>query len=530
MKKKIISSVLALSLVFGGAAALPQSSIISDTAITASAGGGGDIKLGDHEYKDNVMGDGDFSYYTFTDGTVGIYDYTGKAKTLSVPEKIKGKKVTYVSLVKQYLIDAPNITAVKLPRYVDTARISLARGVLSVDKNNKSFVAKNGMLYNKDKTVIYSAPTDKKKYSLPNTLKTIGEYAFMFCTLTKDTVIPDGVTTIEKQAFYNAVLKEGFRLPDSVTEIGENAFAVMNYSYTLPSSFKYPASLKTIGYSAFLGRTLKKIDLPDGLKKIGSFAFYCSPAPGASISIPSTVTEIGDGAFSAAADHTMYVDKYDVTITVPATVKKIGEVAFGDNGEYSYDLTIITTKNSAADKFAKANDINVRYDKTVALATVTGLKAQSYTGKAVKPTPTVKFDGKTLKKGTDYTLSYKNNKKVGLASVIIKGKGKYSGTLTKVFKINPKKVTISKAKYKAPKRISLKYKKSATADGYEILYSTSKKFAAKKTTTINTNKLSKTISGLKKNKTYYVKVRAYKTVKGITYYGNFSKTKKVKIK
>ncbi|MBR1663891.1 MAG: fibronectin type III domain-containing protein, partial [Ruminococcus sp.] len=101
---------------------------------------------------------------------------------------------------------------------------------------------------------------------------------------------------------------------------------------------------------------------------------------------------------------------------------------------------------------------------------------------------------------------------------------------TKVFKINPKKVTISKAKYKAPKRISLKYKKSATADGYEILYSTSKKFAAKKTTTINTNKLSKTISKLKSGKTYYVKVRAYKTVKGITYYGNFSKTKKVRIK
>ena len=520
MKKKIISSVLALSLVFGGAAALPQSSIISDTAITASAGGGGDIKLGDHEFKDNVMGDGDFSYYTFTDGTVGIYDYTGKAKTLSVPEKIKGKKVTYVSLVKQYLIDAPNITAVKLPRYVDTARISLARGVVSVDKNNKNFVAKNGMLSNKDKTVIYAATTDKKKYSLPNTLKTIGEFAFMFCTLTKDTVIPDGVTTIEKEAFYNATLEKGFKLPDSVEVIGENALAAGPLAVTqISSTFVLPKNLKKIDAAAFWGVGLKKVTLPDGLEYIGFEAFFSNQLT--DVVIPGTVKTIDDEAF--------HYNELK-TATIPASVKTIGENAFtGTNGSTD-DLTIITTKNSAADKYAKANDINVRYDKTVALATVTGLKAQSYTGKAVKPTPTVKFEGKTLKKGTDYTLSYKNNKKVGLASVIIKGKGKYSGTLTKVFKINPKKVTISKAKYKAPKRISLKYKKSATADGYEILYSTSKKFAAKKTTTINTNKLSKTISKLKSGKTYYVKVRAYKTVKGITYYGNFSKTKKVRIK
>ena len=529
MKKQVISSLLALSLVFGTAAVLPQGAVDNDTAIVASAGGG-DVRFGSHEVEDNVMDSGEFSYYTFTDGMIGIYAYTGKATTLSVPEKINGKKVTYVSLVKQYLIDAPNITAVKLPRYVDTARISLEKGVVSVDKNNKNFVAKNGMLYNKDKTVIYAAPTDKKKYSLPNTLKTIGEFAFMFCTLTKDTVIPDGVTTIEENAFYAAVFEDGFKLPDSVEYIGNNAFASMDYSKGLPSSFKFPASLKTIGYSAFMGRPMKKIALPDGLKKIDSFAFYCSPEPGTSIFIPSTVTEIGDQAFSAAADATMFVDKYDVKVTVPATVKKIGEAAFGYNDEYNYDLTIITTKNSAADKYAKANDINVRYDKTVSLATVTGLKAQSYTGKAVKPTPTVKFEGKTLKKGTDYTLSYKNNKKVGLASVIIKGKGKYSGTLTKVFKINPKKVTISKAKYKAPKKISLKYKKSATADGYEILYSTSKKFAAKKTTTINTNKLSKTISKLKSGKTYYVKVRAVKTVKGIDYKSKYSAVKKIKVK
>lgn len=60
---------------------------------------------------------------------------------------------------------------------------------------------------------------------------------------------------------------------------------------------------------------------------------------------------------------------------------------------------------------------------------------KKYTGKAIKPEPTLKLDGKKLKLGTDYTLSYKNNKKVGKATLVIKGKGHYVGTKTVYFNI-----------------------------------------------------------------------------------------------
>ena len=50
----------------------------------------------------------------------------------------------------------------------------------------------------------------------------------------------------------------------------------------------------------------------------------------------------------------------------------------------------------------------------------------------------MKIGGTTLKKGTDYTVSYKNNKKVGKATVIIKGKGSCVGTVKKTFKIKKK--------------------------------------------------------------------------------------------
>lgn len=74
----------------------------------------------------------------------------------------------------------------------------------------------------------------------------------------------------------------------------------------------------------------------------------------------------------------------------------------------------------------------------------------SYNGEAKKPTVTVTLNGKTLKKGTDYTVSYKSNKNIGTAKVTIKGIGAYKGSVSKDFTIKAKKgttVTVGKYKY-----------------------------------------------------------------------------------
>lgn len=59
----------------------------------------------------------------------------------------------------------------------------------------------------------------------------------------------------------------------------------------------------------------------------------------------------------------------------------------------------------------------------------------AYDGQAKKPAVTVRFGGKTLKRNRDYTVSYKNNTRRGTASVIVKGRGIYSGTVVKTFRI-----------------------------------------------------------------------------------------------
>ena len=167
---------------------------------------------------------------------------------------------------------------------------------------------------------------------------------------------------------------------------------------------------------------------------------------------------------------------------------------------------------------------------SIAKATISGISAKTYTGKAIAQTPVVKLGTKALKKGTDYTISYKNNKAVGKATVTITGKGAYTGTVTKTFKINPKATSISKLTSPKTKQLKATFKKVSGVTGYQVTYSTSKKFTKSTTKTVSVKTTNKTVKSLKKGKTYYVKVRTYKTVGGVKYYSAYSTVKKVKIK
>lgn len=156
-----------------------------------------------------------------------------------------------------------------------------------------------------------------------------------------------------------------------------------------------------------------------------------------------------------------------------------------------------------------------------------------YDGKKKKPSVTVKIGSKRLKKGTNYQVTYKNNKKVGTASVVISGKGKYTGKVTKKFKIVPKGTSVSKIVAKS-KGFTVSWRKQTkSTDGYQVQYSTNKKFT-KKTTVIKTvKKSSKTKLQIKKckaNKKYYVRIRTYKTSMGKKYYSGWSKVKAITTK
>ncbi|WP_325208338.1 cellulase family glycosylhydrolase [Ruminococcus sp. N15.MGS-57] len=166
----------------------------------------------------------------------------------------------------------------------------------------------------------------------------------------------------------------------------------------------------------------------------------------------------------------------------------------------------------------------------IAKATVSGISTKAFTGKAITQNVTVKVGNTVLKNGTDYTVSYSNNKKVGKATVKITGKGKYGGVITKTFNINPAKQEIQKLTAKS-KAFFVDWAQKGSATGYEIQYATNSKFTGAKKVTITNNKTDKTtVSKLSANKKYYVRVRSYTTVGGTKYYGAWSTVKNVTTK
>lgn len=148
-------------------------------------------------------------------------------------------------------------------------------------------------------------------------------------------------------------------------------------------------------------------------------------------------------------------------------------------------------------------------------SSISAIKTQSYTGKAVSPVPAVTYGGKKLVKNTDYTVSYSKNTAIGQASVKITGKGLYKGTKTVNFNIRPATVTKLKVSSTGEKSVKLSWKKVTGADSYAIYRydNTSKKWQRIKTV----KAVSFTDSGLARAKGYSYKVKAVKKSGGKEY-------------
>ena len=155
----------------------------------------------------------------------------------------------------------------------------------------------------------------------------------------------------------------------------------------------------------------------------------------------------------------------------------------------------------------------------------------TYNGKAQKPKVTVTYNGKKLS-AKNYTVTYKNNKNAGIATVTVKGKGSYKKLNMKLnFKINLKKMQLKSVKSQKTKQATVKWKKDSQVGGYQIQLATNAKFTAGvKTTKLSKGKTSYTFKGLVKKKKYYVRIRAYKKVAGQMWYGPWSSKKSVKVK
>ena len=154
---------------------------------------------------------------------------------------------------------------------------------------------------------------------------------------------------------------------------------------------------------------------------------------------------------------------------------------------------------------------------------------QSYVGLIVKPKISALYNGRTLKSGKDYSVTYKNNTTVGSASAVISGNGNFTGTKTLKFTIikgKPEKPVILSVTADKPYQLIIRWKKAKRAQGYEIYCKSEfdrKYYIVKTISNINTTKLvDNWVTGDAKH-TY--KIRSYYILNGKKVYSAYSTPK-----
>ena len=196
--------------------------------------------------------------------------------------------------------------------------------------NSTYFQNDDVCLFNKDKTAIVSRIKDCINYIIPNSVTSIGDYAFYNCKSLQSITIPNSVKSIGDEAFSGCKSLQSITIPNSVKSIGDGSFSDCKslQSVTIPNS------VKSIGNSAFSGcESLQNVTIPNSVTKIGDDAFsMCKSLQ--SITIPNSVTSIGDNAFSDC--------KYLQSVTIPNSVTSIGVGTF----YWCKSLQSITIPNS----------------------------------------------------------------------------------------------------------------------------------------------------------------------------------------
>ena len=345
MKKRFVSLLLAISMILS---LMPVSAVTAfaegenNGAVTTLASGfcgaGNDSKKLSWTLDDNgvltITGNGPMKDYSGSYTSTRPGWYKNKDQITSV---VFDGEITRIGVLA--FDECTNLKSVRYTGCTDDAGIALPESVETIGQYAFSDTGVTGTL------------------ELPKNLTAIGYSAFSGCTkLTGSLTIPTGIKKIEKNTFYKCGFTGTLTIPEGVTAIGESAFEGCS---SLTGPLTIPKGVTTIGESAFKGCSSLTGDLkiPDTVIEVGRYAFVncsgfqgglslskglkkictgtflgCSGLTG-SLTIPDTVTEVGGSAFEGCSG-------FDGTIYISKNLKKIEDATFKDCSKLTGDLTI----------------------------------------------------------------------------------------------------------------------------------------------------------------------------------------------
>lgn len=294
--------------------------------------------------------------YTITNDEVTITGCDHSASgTLEIPSTIEGYPVTAIG--ENAFSDSPLIYKITLPDSVTTINygafwgcgftsIDLSKNVktianetfnfcdnlvsINVDSQNEYYKSLDGVLFNKDQTIILYYPQSKQdeNYIIPNTVQTIQSHTFMNCKNLRSVTIPDSVTTIIDNSFVDSYSLLSINISKNVTAIGYHSFdycqnlesinvdpqneyynstdgvlfnkdktELLYYPKAKPDeTYIVPCTVQNIGTAFEKCKNLVEITIPEGIKTIADLSFfYCDKLT--NINLPNTLTMIDFSAF-----------------------------------------------------------------------------------------------------------------------------------------------------------------------------------------------------------------------------------------
>ncbi|MBQ6844417.1 MAG: leucine-rich repeat protein [Agathobacter sp.] len=345
---------------------------------------------------------------------------------------------------------------------ITTYRGAMFRGCtalekIEVSKEHIALTVIDGMLYEKENNVLLQYPLGRKdkKITLPKETKGIADYAFDGAVLLEKVVLPEGLTSIGYYVFDGCKSLKSLTIPSTLEFIPETlgncCFGleyIENKSNT-PIKMSNGTGTVWLDEDGNLVQELKKGTAYQHGLAIGVVVDDQVLSVGESVTVPSEIQYLNldmpqnpkDLIFKSSNAKIVSVDENGKLLA-----KKAGTATITIKNRYTYEMPYMNTSFEVKINVTvnKSDKVSIEGAK-ITLST----KSYTYNGKAKKPSVKVVINGKTLSKNTDYTVEYKNNKNIGKATVIIKGKGKYFGTIEKNFTIKlGKGKTFTSGKYK----------------------------------------------------------------------------------